>query len=169
MLAYIPAPWILWVRQFFPISQPMLLAFHAPLPSAPRPRREHLAAPRPPRAARAPRAPRAPRWKRFGLTALCGMAGTAVGQRHAMRGIKRVALVGGTHGNELSGVHLVRSLLRQPSFQDFKSLEIVARPHFNFLVVGNSFFFRRPIQWVNNTWPIIAYCQPRINKPWFIN
>lgn len=95
----------------------MLLAFHAaPLPSAPpRPRREHLAA---------PRAPRAPRWKHFGLTALCGMAGTAVGQRHAMRGIKRVALVGGTHGNELSGVHLVRSLLRQPSFQDFKSLEI---------------------------------------------
>ena len=101
----------------------MLLAFHAaPLPSvAPRPSGEHLAAPR----------ARAPRWKHFGLTALCGMAG-AVGQRHAMRGIKRVALVGGTHGNELSGVHLVRSLLRQPSFQDFKSLEIDAWLHLNF-------------------------------------
>jgi len=122
----------LGILQLFPISQPMLLAFHAaPLPSAPpRPRREHLAA---------PRAPRAPRWKHFGLTALCGMAGTAVGQRHAMRGIKRVALVGGTHGNELSGVHLVRSLLRQPSFQDFKSLEIDARLHFKFLSLATLF------------------------------
>lgn len=44
-----------------------------------------------------------------------------------MRCIKRVALVGGTHGNELSGVHLVRSLLLQPSFQEFSSLEIDAR------------------------------------------
>ena len=114
----------------------MLLAFHAaPLPSV-APRCEPLATPL------APRARRARRWKRFGifgLTALCGMAGTAVGQRHAMRGIKRVALVGGTHGNELSGVHLVRSLLRQPSFQDFKSLEIDAWLHFNFLSLATLF------------------------------
>ena len=46
-------------------------------------------------------------------------------QRSAMRRqIKRVALVGGTHGNELSGVILVRSWLRQPCFSEFTSLEI---------------------------------------------
>ncbi|CAK9098025.1 unnamed protein product, partial [Durusdinium trenchii] len=41
-----------------------------------------------------------------------------------MRSIKRVSLVGGTHGNELSGIYLVRSLLRQPSWHDFPSLDI---------------------------------------------
>lgn len=44
--------------------------------------------------------------------------------RVLMRSIKRVSLVGGTHGNELSGIYLVRSLLRQPSWHDFPSLDI---------------------------------------------
>ncbi|CAE7675172.1 Aspa [Symbiodinium sp. CCMP2456] len=41
-----------------------------------------------------------------------------------MKRIKRVAVVGGTHGNELSGVILVRSWLRKPSFSEFKSLDV---------------------------------------------
>jgi len=60
------------------------------------------------------------------LLAVTACAVVARRSSNAMR-CKRVALVGGTHGNELSGVHLVRSLLRQPGqFQDFGSLEIDA-------------------------------------------
>ncbi|CAJ1407620.1 unnamed protein product [Effrenium voratum] len=44
--------------------------------------------------------------------------------RHALRPIRRVALVGGTHGNELSGVYLVRSLMEHPlTHYDSLSLE----------------------------------------------
>lgn len=45
-------------------------------------------------------------------------------RRCAMKRIKRVAVVGGTHGNELSGVILVRSWMRKPSFSEFKSLNV---------------------------------------------
>ncbi|CAE7922175.1 ACY3, partial [Symbiodinium necroappetens] len=45
-------------------------------------------------------------------------------RRCAMKRIKRVAVVGGTHGNELSGVILVRSWMRKPSFSEFKSLHV---------------------------------------------
>lgn len=63
------------------------------------------------------------------LLAVTACAVVARRSSNAMRckRVERVALVGGTHGNELSGVHLVRSLLRQPGqFQDFGSLEIDA-------------------------------------------
>ena len=49
---------------------------------------------------------------------------THVKRRAMKRPIKRVALVGGTHGNELTGVVLVRSWMRQPCFSEFTSLEI---------------------------------------------
>ncbi|OLQ02037.1 N-acyl-aromatic-L-amino acid amidohydrolase (carboxylate-forming) [Symbiodinium microadriaticum] len=45
-------------------------------------------------------------------------------RRCAMKRIQRVAVVGGTHGNELSGVILVRSWMRKPSFSEFKSLHV---------------------------------------------
>ncbi len=66
--------------------------------------------------------------RRYPRRPLLAVTACAVARRSAkaMR-CQRVALVGGTHGNELSGVHLVRSLLRQPGqFQDFGSLEIAA-------------------------------------------
>lgn len=40
------------------------------------------------------------------------------------RALRRVAVVGGTHGNELSGVELVKRWLRRPEFESFESLEV---------------------------------------------
>ncbi|RBP82528.1 aspartoacylase [Marinomonas rhizomae] len=44
-----------------------------------------------------------------------------------MKKIQRIALIGGTHGNELSGIYLVKKWLTQQTLKQWNSLDITAR------------------------------------------
>ncbi|MBU1468237.1 MAG: succinylglutamate desuccinylase/aspartoacylase family protein, partial [Gammaproteobacteria bacterium] len=44
-----------------------------------------------------------------------------------MKKMQRIALIGGTHGNELSGIYLVKKWLAQQTLKQWDTLDITAR------------------------------------------